>query len=276
MRSAGRYAAGQVRDGLWGSIWSAPGVILVVCLVFATTLTVRGGPLGSGKDTVCIAIPLAGALAFIPWLLIGFLRYEAAPPEGRVEVRPDALLCRFTDGTLVDLPWSQVASVRVGASERVLVIEHGAHLFTELHGTSAELTNLRMEIAAALDSHLPMDMANRVLRNDGKSIPDWLASVRGRFAPGAYRSGPPPLTRDQLLRVLLCPRLGAEVRIAAAAALSVVDADRAGLSRVRIVTRQVESPALRIAAERALTDALDEAAIAEAAAEAPGARVNQG
>jgi hypothetical protein len=212
-------------------------------------------------------------------MLVGLFRWEARPPFARVEVRDDAILCRFEDGSLVDLPWSEVVGIRAGGPEGVLFVEHGAHReVTELRGTSLEMIGLRAEIGAALERYLPVHAARKALGRDGKPISDWLASVRGRFQPGAYRSGPPPLSRDQLVRVLLCPRLGVDERVAAAAALSVLGGqERNGLSRLRIMTRQVESPALRIAAERAMEDALDEAALAEATAQAAhGSRLPQG
>ncbi len=275
--TAVKFAYKQVVDGMWGSsIWSIPGVMLVVCLVVTAVALLQMGP--PKGNAAYLVLPLGAIVAFVVWMVVGLLRWEAGPPTGHLEVRDDALLCRFEDGSLVDMPWSEVVGIRAGDSAGALLVEHGAHEITELRGTPAEMSGLRTEMGAALERFLPVSAARRLLARGGKPISDWLASVRGKFQPGSYRSGPPPLSRDQLVRVLLCPRLAVDERIAAAAALSVLGGqERNGLSRLRIVTRQVESPALRIAAERAMEDALDEAAIAEAAAQlSHGARLPQG
>lgn len=268
--AAAKYAYGRIAEGVWGSIWSFPGVMLMLCLGGVTAVTIVAG--GRRDEGACLVLPLAGGVAFVLWLVVGLSRWETKPPAGHVEVRDDALLCRFEDGSLVDLSWSEVVDIRQGdAGVHVLLVEHGPQLITELRGSALDLCTLRAAMGAALERYLPVQAARKLLARDGKPISDWLASVRAKFQPGAYRTAPPPLSRDQLVRLVLCPRLSSDERIGAAAALSVIGGqERNALARLRLVTGRVESPALRIAAERAMVDALDEAALAEAAAETPG------
>ncbi len=274
--AAAPFAFAQIRNSASGGLLSFRGVMLMAFLAAGFHLT--DGAIGLRGGRGFIALPVAGGLAFLFWIVVGLFRWESKPPTGHIDVRDDAVSCRFADGSLVDLPWSEVVQIRADAAGEVLFVEHGPQEITELHGTRAELTILEAEMGAALERFLPVHTARRVLGRDGKRISDWLASVRATFQPGVYRTAPPPLTRDQLVRVLLCPRLGADERIAAAAAISMLGGEgRDVLSLTRIMKGRVESPALRIAAERAVEDALDEAALAEAVAQAPGkSRLHRG
>jgi hypothetical protein len=128
----------------------------------------------------------------------------------------------------------------------------------------AETIVERIEEARAVARGTAGRDAANVLAREGRSAEGWLQSLRAAFArTEAFRAGP-PLTLDQLWRVLEDAGARPWVRAAAAAALTsgAGDEDR---KRIRVAAEATVAPKLRVALEAAaqgddarLTDALEQ------------------
>ncbi len=131
--------------------------------------------------------------------------------------------------------------------------------------------------AGEVEEHLPPapappaprplnEAALAALDRNGRSVEAWREGLRAAFAGTGYRRAPllPP---EELAALVTDTRVSAERRIGAALALS-LRADEPLSDRLRIASAAQETPALRVAVERAAAGTLEDEVLTEALAAA--------
>jgi hypothetical protein len=168
-----------------------------------------------------------------------------------------------------------VLSAREPPVSRVTVVRRdGGRVLLDLGRDDALLLCRAIQRRLFGDGHppAPYDVELRMLDRARAPVAAWAERLRERFAKRGYRHAA-GIAEDELDRAIHDAALPAARRVGAALAVCAAGGDE-GRERVLRVAERLETPALRIAVERAAEGTLDEAAMG--AAEAEDAAIGRG
>jgi hypothetical protein len=226
-------------------------VTLAVPLVFALLFSIVLAAFAHRPDEVTSALVLA-----LPAIVASATSLKLYRAARRVPVYVGADAVRV-HGRVFPLSRARARTV-----DQRMIITSGLDEVTVTCASPREASTLERAIEDARHGRTRSEVDTTQLARGGDGVDTWKSRLIALLDGGAYRA---TISPDELAQVAEDPSSPAEIRIAAALALSSLSRHSPQRARVRVALEAVAAPKLRVALERAEAGELDTQALEELA-----------
>jgi hypothetical protein len=253
-RSVLRYVVGGYASVATQRLATLATVIVVTMaapLVAGLLFSIVLAAFAHRRDEITTALVLA-----LPAIVASAMSVKLFRATRRVPVYVGADAVR-ADGRILPL-----SRLRLRTEGRVLTITAGVDQMVIACASPREASTLERAIEDARHGRTRSEVDTTPLARAGDDVATWKSRLIALLDADAYRA---TINADELAQVAEDPSSPAEIRVAAALALSSLSEHAPQRARVRVAIEAVASPELRVALERAETGDLDADALEELA-----------